>query len=1306
MVYIKFEPEVYFVSDLVKYYPITHPQKAIWYTEKHYANTNICNIAATMKIKGDIDYLLYEKALNLIAEKNDAIRLRIIEEDGEPVQYVSEYKYQRVDYFDFTEKDIDEMYRFDEQLTQKPFNVIDHDLFYFALFKINDNEGAIYVKVHHIIADAWTMIEIANQIVEYYQYLKNGEKIDNRRPSYIDFVFKEEDYKKSGIMEKHKKFWNDKFETIPEITTLKPRSSNYVDPRAYRKTFIVPKHITTLIRNYCKETKNSPFTLFLSTLSIYLSRFTLEEDIVIGTPILNRASAKEKETIGMFISTVPVRLKVDNTLKFSSYLKIIKQEWKQILKNQKYPYDLLLKDFREKHKVNTNLYSITLSYQNTKFNRNKYLDEYMTRWHFHGNTSNSLDIHVSDREDEGHYVINFDYQAELFTAKEIEEIYKRLLSLIVDAVQNSSKKLSELEIMSDEEKHRILFEYNNTDTDYPRDKTIHQLFEEQVRKTPNATAIVFEDKSLTYKELNEKANQLARLLIKKGVGRDFIVGIVSERSLEMVIAMIGVLKAGGAYLPIDSDYPKERIKYIIEDSNISIILTHRVLNSKVKFNGEIINLDDEQTYIGNNVNLECVNKPKDLAYIIYTSGSTGKPKGLMIEHQGVVSLSNWFNNTYCLDKNKNVIQMTTFSFDVATEEIIVTLLNGAVVFIPTKDDIMNKHEFAKFLNKNKINIAQFVPTTLRELLGDQEKIESLNVVICGGEELNEQLKERILAKGYNLYNHYGPTEVTVDALTTKCSGKRVSLGKPIDNKRCYILDKNLNLLPLGAVGEICISGIGIARGYFNRPELTNEKFVVNPLNKEEKIFRTGDLGRWLPDGTIEYIGRMDHQVKINGRRIELYEIKLKLKEMKGIRDAVVIDKLDKRQNKCLTAYILPENEGFTIKDKEKTYRARTVGFAPHLQNEIERIHAESWPAFFAGDKVHVSYWTKIYEIFPDYQIALFDEEKNILAVVNSIPITWNGNKECLPAGWDAALLQGFEDKESNKNVDTLCILAGVVNPIYKNRGLSYQIINAAKTLASLHGYKRIIIPVRPTQKENYPETNIVEYVKLKRENGDTYDSWLRVHERLGGKIVGFALESQKIEGTISEWENWTGQTFTQTGDCLVKGAMQPVKIDLSKDLGVYFDQAVWIEHKVPKAGQNQGSLLNVAGIRKYLARELPEYMIPSHFIFIDKMPLTLNDKIDLKALPDLYDKKRIKSKYAAPRNEFEEILANIWKSTFGVERVGIDDNFFDLGGDSLAIIEILTEIFNYDLGIKVQDFYRYPTIRELSDKIKTPENLA
>ncbi len=900
-------------------YPLTHPQKSIWNTEKFYPNTSIGNVAGTLRIKGSINIDLLERAINLFIKNNDGLRLRIMEKDGLPMQYICEYKQKKINIIDFSKNNnMEDLYKWEEEQSKIPFEILDSNLYEFTIVKVNDQDVGFYIKTHHLISDAWTMTIIGNQVIEYYTTLINEDEILEKQTSYIDYILSEQKYKESKRFENDKKYWYKTFEYMPEITTLKVRKSNNIDTKTKRKTLVTPVKFTKKLRQYCEENMISPYPLFLSALAMYIKRVSSKDDIVFGTPILNRSNKKEKNTVGMFISTAPLRVNIDENMDFKTFSREVSKECISLLKHQKYPYDILLKDIREKYGTINNLYDIVLSYQNTKFNK-KQLDKIQTRWHFNGYQTNSLTIHINDRDDEGRLIIDYDFHSDLFYVKEIEFIHSHIISLLWHALDNPVRPIKNIEMLTESEKHKILYDFNDTKAEYPKDKTIHQLFEEQVRRTPDNVALVFEDKKMTYRELNEKANGLARTLRNRGVKPDDIIGIMLFRSFEMMIGILGILKSGGAYLPIDPEYPEDRIQYMLEDSNAKILLTTKDVIIADEFNEIIIDLYDDEVYSDEASNLKNVNNSNDLIYVIYTSGSTGKPKGVMIEHYSVVNRIHWMQKKYPIDELDVIIQKTPYTFDVSVWELFWWSFVGAklVMLVPRGE----KHPdiLKDTIHKYGVTTMHFVPSMLNVFLDyisnitDLFKLQTLKKVFASGEALTPGQVNKfneILFRSHNtyLFNLYGPTEATVDVSYFDCStgGKHkvIPIGKPIDNIQLYILDKHCNVQPIGIAGELYISGDGLARGYLNKPKLTSEKFVQNPFIPSQKMYKTGDLVRWFAEGDIEYLGRIDQQVKIRGYRIELQEIQHRILQYEYVKEAVVTSRENKQGSKYICAYIV------------------------------------------------------------------------------------------------------------------------------------------------------------------------------------------------------------------------------------------------------------------------------------------------------------------------------------------------------------------------------------------------------------------
>ncbi|MEN6390525.1 MAG: amino acid adenylation domain-containing protein [Syntrophomonas sp.] len=910
---------------------------------------------------------------------------------------------------------------------------------------------------------------------------------------------------------------------------------------------------------------------------------------------------------------------------------------------------------------------------------------------FSGEDASSLgiNINIQNKDLKGILELTFNYRTEFFTEDEIANIFNSIENILAVCLDNPDMPVSQVSLITEQEREIILGEFNDTKADFPFTTTINELFEKRVKKNPDKTALVYKGRKLTYGELNSRANQLARYLRKQGLKPDHTVAIMADRSVEVIIGMLAVLKAGGAYVPVDPEYPQERIRHIINDSNSRWLISRNGLDKSIEFSGEIIDIGDERYFSGDKRNLSRLNKPDNLMYVIYTSGSTGKPKGVMIEHRSVVNYINWHMNYYGINEAYNCAAHGSFSFDASVPQIYSPLLSGAELHIIDAEIRLSPIELNEYFEKNNINHAD-LPTQFAEQFMMNVSNQSLKSITTGGEKLNYYKLQN-----YKLVDEYGPTEYTVTTTYFNIDRQydKTPIGKPINNTRIYILDNNNGLQPIGIPGELCIAGAGIARGYLNRPEMTEEKFVADPFFPGEKMYKTGDLARWLPDGNIDFIGRKDFQVKIRGFRVELGEIETALRQNEGICDAVVISSKNENGNDFLSAHVVLDNN---IEINNEIYRIVTVAQDPSLIDRMEIEHAGAWADFSVSDKLNMKYWRKLYEAFPDYQFAILDGNDEIAALGNNIPVYWDGSEENLPPGWDGGLVRGFENKEQGVKPNTLCALAVVVNKKIKGGALSYEVVKIMNKLVLATGLENMILPVRPSAKEEFPYTDFVEFVHKKREDGLPFDPWVRVNIRLGGEIVGYCLASQCFEGTIEQWEEWAGQKFDHSGDYVVKGAANLVKIDIENNKGTYYDKIVWIKQFPEMYANTPVNTLNIETLRKYLSLHLPDYMIPAKFNFIKEIPLTANGKIDKQALLAGLSSDEHTADYVPPRTAKEQILADIWKSILRLDRVGINDNFFNLGGDSIMGIQIVARAREAGLGLLVKQLYVHPTIAELA----------
>lgn len=902
-------------------YPLTHQQKSIWYIDKLYPDTSIGVIAATLRVQGVVDFDMIESAINLFVENNDAMRFRITEENGEPIQYIAPYEPVRFDRYEFSSNE--ELYKWDETQSNLPFQLTDAPLFYFALVRVGENNGGFYMRLHHLISDAWTMVLIVNQVIEYYGALQEGRPVSpSSMPSYTAYIENEKKYLASKRFESDRSYWEEKFENWQEVCTLKTRKKSGISSRAKRRTLVLPQKLSVKIHEYCQEKGVSAFSLFIAAVSMYLNRVTGKENVVLGTTLLNRSSAAEKNTAGMFASLgVPLCIPIRYDMNFDSFVELVSKEILSTLRHQKYPYDLLLRHVREKKNTSDNLFDIVMTYQNSKFEKNLFSENYISRWHFNGHQIESLIVNLNDRE-HSQLIVDYDYLVDLYCATEIDFIHQHIINLLWHALDNPLKKIENLNMLSEKERKKILYHFNETQAEYPSAKTMPQLLDEQVAKTPDNIAVSCGECSITYRELADRSNRLAVRLQELGVGRDSIVGLVFYRSIEMVVAVWGVMKAGGAYLPIDPNNPPERAEHMITECGTNIVLTHHAAHCTPPSSCKVQNLDEPDSYAEAGAQPKGYPSPDDLAYVIYTSGSTGKPKGAMLEHRGLVNRLWWMQRRYPLTQESVILQKTPYTFDVSVWELMWWAITGARVYMLPPGAEKDPSAIIDTIRKRGVTTIHFVPSMLNAFLqylessGRSGELFGLRQVFASGEALGlEQVRRfnRLLNQpfGTELYNLYGPTEATVDVSYFDCSPEVtlncVPIGRPIDNTRLYILDPHLNLLPIGIPGELYIGGVGLARGYIGQPELTKERFLPDPYMPGERIYKTGDLARWFAQGDIEYLGRLDHQLKIRGFRVELGEIENRLAQHKAIRD-VVVTGIEYAGQKHLCAYYVAERE--------------------------------------------------------------------------------------------------------------------------------------------------------------------------------------------------------------------------------------------------------------------------------------------------------------------------------------------------------------------------------------------------------------
>lgn len=1007
-------------NDDERFYNLTHPQKRIWYVNKVNISSPLYNIGGCLSINGHIDTEIMKRTINIVLKKNDSLRMRIIEENGKPCQYIYKYEHEYIDFFDFSSYDNpkEKLKKWTDDIFKRNIKLENNKLYYFAIYKIKDDSYGIMLSIHHIISDGWSISLIESQICDIYSKLVCSVNIDcNISNSYLEFIEKENDYLSSKRFLKNKSFWNEMFERICEGSLYKTTDSI----KAERVCFSFDDALSLKIQGFLKDKKCSLNTLFILLVYIYEYITTDKTDIVIGIPVSNRTDRNQKNTVGMFTSTVPLRLKLDTKLGATDLLKFIDKKMKYCLINQRYPYDLLMQDLNISKLGFDSLFKISINYYNFNFINDIAGMKAEAIEHYSGNQNYLLQITFNEWNDKN-IVIKFDYKVCEYSKDNIKVMYDTLVNILKNILKNETIKINDISIFSEDEMNYKLYGLNQTMHDYPK-KSVCTLFEEQVKKNPHKIALQYKDEKLTYEQLNKKSNQLANYLNKSGIKNESIVGIMMDNSIELIISILGVLKCGGAYLPIDTRYPLERIEYMLLDSESSMLIMNNALNSKIKFKGNITNFNNLNLDSYSDSNLELVNDLNTLVYIIYTSGSTGKPKGVMIEHKGLTNYVWWASKIYLCDEGESMGLYSSISFDLTVTTIFTPLISGNRIII-YKDDDETEFVIYKILQENKVTVLKVTPSHLRLIKDLDNSKSNIKRFIVGGEDLKCSLSKDVshsFGGNIDIYNEYGPTEAVVGCMIHRYDEKTdklisVPIGKPIDNVQIYLLDSQMKPVLDGQDGEIYISGDGVARGYLNREEMTLERFSDNPFIKGRKMYKTGDIGRYLKNGIIEYKGRIDNQVKIRGFRIELGEIEKYLLQNKSIKDVVASVDKSNINNSILNAYIVVDISKGEVTDFE--LRRSLSEFLPGYMIPNNFIRLNEIPLTVNG-KVNYNQLKKHHAIRKNFVIYETEIEEAIVRTFEEVLGTTNIslNDNYYELGGDSIQAIQIASKLKEKKID-------------------------------------------------------------------------------------------------------------------------------------------------------------------------------------------------------------------------------------------------------------------------------------------------
>lgn len=978
-------------------YPLSASQRELWILQQMDSDTVAYNLPIGIKFNGRLNLDVLNKSINIFMNRHKMFRCRFVS-SGDEIGQAFDNTPSDIEVIDLSnipsqevQKEIDKIKL---EKAKKKIDLANGTSFNISVIKVNEEENILLLIMHHIVADGWSIVRIfINELKIIYNALLSGEdyKLPTLEKTYVDFVIEQQNLIETES-ESNNKYWIEKFKDAnldPYFEGDKKRKK-YTQYLGERRHYKLSKDIVDKIKKVAKKKNVTLFNVLLSAMNLLVYRWTGRSDVILGTTFSNRNNIEFENVFGNFTNNIPLRVKISEEESLSTLFDSVRDDFVESFEHAEYPFERIVEAVKPERQGNRNpMFNISFvmhtyleKYKNFNFS-NEVNIEFTEPVAQIDNETSELDMIFELLENEEGLYIDCEYDSEIFNNITIDRIIKTYENILKVISENKDYKVNEIEVVSEEDKQDILNKFNNNDKYYPKEKCLHEIFEEKVKDTPESIAVVCGDKKLTYKELDCYSNYMANTLLNNNIGRGDVVGICTDRSVHMIVAILSILKTGAAYIALDPKYPKDRLNYIVNDSDVKIVVKEKGIED------DVIEKKDLK-FIDIDIDIDCSNDqckllkqtvyPDDTAYVLYTSGSTGNPKGALISHYNVVRL---FQSTEYYYKFTNEDVWTFFhsyAFDFSVWELWGALLYGGKLVIVPYMISRSPKQFHQLLIDEKVTVLNQTPSAFRQLVNiDIEQDEKLNLryVIFGGEALKKSILEPWVRKyGFDspkLVNMYGITETTVHVTLgvvenfDDVEDDRIPVGKPLDDLQVYILDENKMLLPIGAVGEMYVGGGGVSKGYLNRPELTKERFVENPYSKNDNkiMYKSGDLARYKENGDLDYIGRIDEQVKVNGFRVELGEIESTIKECSEVKDCIVqLRKVNSDDNRII-AYVIPKDDDSDKEvDEERVSQWQSVFDATYSNKKDDEVddptlNITGWNSSYTGKpiaKEHMVKW--------------------------------------------------------------------------------------------------------------------------------------------------------------------------------------------------------------------------------------------------------------------------------------------------------------------------------------------------------------
>lgn len=909
--------------------PMSFAQQRLWFLDQLEPNSCLYNLPLALRLSGPLNAPALRRALQAMVNRHEILRTTFGVEKEMPIQRIADHAPLEMPILDAanagtrsSENSIVEPLI--QQSVRQPFDLARGPLIRAQVLRLRDDEHLLVVVLHHIVCDAWSVLLLLRELAALYEAFAKGKAspLTDLPIQYADFAVWQRQRLQGPFLEKQLAYWMHELEGIPnllELPTDRPRPSVQTYQGAH-ESFQISREFAAELKALGQREGATLFMTVLAVVKTLLQRYTEQTDLVVGTPIANRTRREIEPLIGFFANTLVLRTQVRGDLTFRQLLARVRRCALDAYDHQELPFEKLVETLQPERTLSHNpLFQVLLAFQNGLPNRLDAAGVTMTPVNVHTGTA-KFDLTFSFSETDQGLAGDVEYNTDIFERLSVRRLIGHLQTLAESIVSNPSARIADLPVLSQAERRQILVEWNRTDQDFARDRCLHEFFEAQAVKTPEAVAVVGLEERLSYEELNRRAEALARHLRALGVGPDAFVGLCVEPSPAMIVGMLGILKAGGAYVPLDPNYPQTRLAFALADSRARVIVTERNLVDRLPPHQASVLCLDPRGGEGRESFLPAAQREGELAgprhrlssesaaYVIYTSGSTGQPKGVCIEHRNAAALLAWAWKTYTPDELQGVLASTSICFDISVFEIFAPLSCGGKVILAE-----NLLHLPALPARQEVTLINTVPSAMAELIRLNGVPASVQTVNLAGEPLPADLVKEIreTTQVKRVYDLYGPTEDTVySTATLRQSGGPVTIGRPLNNKQIYILDSQLQPVPVGVPGELCISGAGLSRGYWNRADLTAEKFTPNPHGRApgDRLYRTGDRARFLPDGNIEFLGRLDHQIKLRGYRIELGEIEATLRKLPAVRECLVLVREAESGDKGLVSYVVLEDK--------------------------------------------------------------------------------------------------------------------------------------------------------------------------------------------------------------------------------------------------------------------------------------------------------------------------------------------------------------------------------------------------------------